>query len=391
MDNNLRVIFYIESNVLGGCERAALERAIGVEELGVKTGVVCSEYLDLGLYKERICKLTLGCQKLPLKSHREYIIKAFFPSLDFKQIRLVKDALLKNKPDVLIVVQSGPDGCHTAIHAATSLKIPIIADLALISDPVIMPYKGSIFRYWWFKIHYRLCKAIITNCRKNEEILRRLGCVSNVPLKVIHYGIKYREYPSCPNLQERIAARKDMDATDNSWVLGAVGRLTIEKGHSWLIKAFGELLQVMPDAKLVIIGDGELYPKLKTMSSVFGDSVKFMGWREDVFRLYWGMDVFVLPSKVETNALVVLQAFAAGIPVIATNVHGMSEKVHDKENALLVDYEDTKGFISAMLEIRKNDALVAKMKDNAFKLVSEELEFGNQIIEYKNFIIEMLR
>ncbi len=141
--NKLKVLFYTESSLLGGCELAAISRAIGIEKLGILTGIICSDRLDLGAYKDEVQKLTLGCIRLPLKNCREYALKAFLPSLDFRQKKIIQEALVRIRPDVFIVAQSGPDTCHTAMLAATSLRIPLIADVAFLLDPKVTPYKGG--------------------------------------------------------------------------------------------------------------------------------------------------------------------------------------------------------------------------------------------------------
>ena len=386
--NKPKLIFYIESNELGGCEKTTLSRVIGIERLGIPTGIICSKRLELGAYQDAVSKLTLGCIKLPLKCRSEYPLSVFLPSLDFRQKNMVQEVLAQIRPDLFIVAQSGPETCHSAMLAAASLGIPIVAYVALLVDQKTYPYKGRFLRYLWIKKHYRLCKRIITNCRKNVEILR--GLVSEkTPVDLVYNGIKSAEFPPCPSLGERQAARREMGILGDDWLIGIVGRLTVEKGHEWLISAFKELLNIMPDAKLVIIGDGELYSKLKSKALILKDHVKFMGWREDVSQLYWGFDVLVQPSLMESNPSTVLQAFSSRIPVIATNVHGIPDIIRDNENGLLIEPFNIRSFNKAMCDIRNDERKRGEIINSAFKYVTKEADFNKQLNKFLECILQL--
>ncbi len=370
-------------------ERSMLIRAVGVNDHGIETGVICSDRLDLGPLREAVEGLPLGVMRLPLRSRREYRLRAFRPTLDFAQRRRIRGALESIGPDVLVLGQPGPDDCHTALLAAGDMGIPVIADVALVLDPAWMPYRGGALRHWWIRRYYRLCRAIVTNCRRNAELLEWLGCGPVDSFPVIPTGIDPDKFPACPGDYERNSARKALGVSDGAWVVGTVGRMSIEKGYDWLIDAFGELRKSIPEAELVIIGGGELEPELKRRAASVG-GVHFPGWRDDVPQLMWGMDAFVLSSRIEAFPRVVMQSFCAKVPTVATAVHGVPDMVTDGETGWLVSPDDTDALVAALRQTHDSPKEAIRRADAAHEHVCKELHQATQQSRFAALIREVL-
>jgi len=132
-----------------------------------------------------------------------------------------------------------------------------------------------------------------------------------------------------------------------------VGRLTEQKGHTYLLDAFAQVMRVLPAARLLVIGDGELRPTLERRATRLGlhGSVIFTGRREDVPRLMMALDVLALPSLWEGFGLVLLEAMAAGKPIVASRVSAIPEIVADGETGLLVPPRDVKALAQALLAL----------------------------------------
>jgi glycosyltransferase involved in cell wall biosynthesis len=120
--------------------------------------------------------------------------------------------------------------------------------------------------------------------------------------------------------------------------VGAVGRLSPEKGFDLLIEAVDRLLNKGLDLELVIIGDGEEQPRLQEMieQRARGDRIRLLGYRADLRELYEAMDVFALSSLREGLPNVLLEAMALEVPVVATRIAGVPRLVADGVNGLLV-------------------------------------------------------
>lgn len=153
---------------------------------------------------------------------------------------------------------------------------------------------------------------------------------------VIHNGIDPDRFMS-----ERRCAVIEGDRGDRSVVLGTVARLAPQKGLATLLRAFALLEEQLAgafDLRLVLVGDGPLLSELKTLARQLGIDrrVIFTGMRRDIPELLHSFDIFVLPSLTEGLPLTVLEAMAAGLPVVASRVGGIPEAVLDGQTGFLV-------------------------------------------------------
>jgi len=117
-------------------------------------------------------------------------------------------------------------------------------------------------------------------------------------------------------------------------VVGAVGRLSPEKGIDVLLRA----MALVPDARLVVVGEGPQRPELEALARRLGIAgrVTFAGWADPPWAATWSFDVLAVPSFTEGFGLVVVEAMLAGIPVVATAVGAIPEVVHDQVTGMLV-------------------------------------------------------
>jgi glycosyltransferase involved in cell wall biosynthesis len=128
-------------------------------------------------------------------------------------------------------------------------------------------------------------------------------------------------------------------------VVGNVARLAPQKGQRFLLEAIPAVVARHPDARFVIVGDGGLRSELERRAEELGvaDRVLFTGARDDVPDLLASFEVFAFPSLYEGLCLAVIEAQAAGVPVVATPVGGIRESVVDGETGFLVPVEDAAG------------------------------------------------
>jgi glycosyltransferase involved in cell wall biosynthesis len=139
----------------------------------------------------------------------------------------------------------------------------------------------------------------------------------------------------------RLALRGELLQSRRGPLLVAVGRLTPQKGYPDLLTAFKDVLQQWPEARLVIVGDGELHADLEDQCRQLGlnGSVELAGLRSDVPRVLAAADVFVSASHWEGMPVALLEAMAAGLPVVVTAV-GDVPNVVDEETGVLVPAQD---------------------------------------------------
>ncbi len=149
-----------------------------------------------------------------------------------------------------------------------------------------------------------------------------------------HIRVAHNRINTChvfAKLLPRVTARAGLHIPDGTFVFATVARLHRKKNHELLIRAFARMQSDAPRAVLLLIGDGDLRDSLQTLADQLGvgGRVVFAGFVRDVDQYYNAFDVFILPSKVETFGMVLLEAFAAGLPVIASSVGGIPEIVGD--------------------------------------------------------------
>lgn len=142
----------------------------------------------------------------------------------------------------------------------------------------------------------------------------------------------------------------------------SVGRLREEKGHAELLRAFA-LVRTNIEADLVLVGDGPQFSTLRALARDIGveGSVRFTGELPDVWPQLAKADVFALPSHHEALGIAVLEAMAAGLPVVASNVGGVPELVRDGKSGYLVPPKDAEALAAKLYELLSNPSLARSM------------------------------
>lgn len=172
--------------------------------------------------------------------------------------------------------------------------------------------------------HPKLNKLLVPVMKKTADYY--LGC-SDAAGKWLYGNEKYIVLNNAVNLQNfrfdkkiRIECRAELKLGDE-YVVGHVGHFTEQKNHSFLIDIFAYFHQAVPNSKLLLVSDGPLLEKVKNKVENLGLSrdVIFLGRRSDVWKLYQAMDLFLLPSLWEGLPVVMIEAQAAGLPVLASD------------------------------------------------------------------------
>ncbi len=191
-------------------------------------------------------------------------------------------------------------------------------------------------------------------------------------VSVIPQGI---ELPPAPLAQARRHARQQFGLGEGDLAVVTAGRLEQQKGIGHLIEAWPAVIAAVPQARLVILGDGPLYPSLRAAADRLGVSqtVNFMGWRTDVDALMPGADLFCLPSLWESFGYVLLEAMAARVPIVASAVEGIPEVVSD-QCGLFTPPGRPQALAHRLVELLRNSDQRAAMGQAARKRV--ESEFG---------------
>jgi glycosyltransferase involved in cell wall biosynthesis len=175
---------------------------------------------------------------------------------------------------------------------------------------------------------------------------------------VIYNGLNTHGFSAFPpGAHEQV--RGELGIPLDAFAVGSVGRLHPQKGYDLLLQAVGFLHTRIPTLRVLIVGEGEARPALEQQRRELGleEVVIFAGERRDIPAMLSALDGFVSASRWEGLSNAVLEAAAAGLPVIATRVGGTPEIVLDGETGLLVEPEDAQGLATAILQLYENPEL----------------------------------
>ena len=181
---------------------------------------------------------------------------------------------------------------------------------------------------------------------------RRLGVIPNA----VDPGV-------CPDAGARRAARAMLEISDSSFVVGTVARFDPVKDLGTLIDAFAQIVGGLPDAALVLIGDGPERPTLEALAEARALTrlVRFPGMRSDARALMPALDVYVNCSVSEGTSLTIMEAMAAGLPVVATRVGGNPEVVADGITGVLVPPRSSSSLARAVQLLAADRALARRL------------------------------
>jgi len=205
--------------------------------------------------------------------------------------------------------------------------------------------------------------AVAAVCQAAARRLVADGIVPTDIVRVVPNGIRIGEFGNV----DRRDARRRLDLPEDALVVGTVGRLNWAKDHVALLQAFQVLTRSQPKSILVVIGEGEQRQALEGLTAELAlqGRVRLVGDRPDIPLLLPGLDVFALSSRTEGYSVALLEACAAGLPVVATNVGGNGEIIEDGVTGLLVEQGNLTSFSGALERLSASGALRARLGSRA--------------------------
>ncbi len=231
--------------------------------------------------------------------------------------------------------------------------------------------------------HMNDCEICVSESIKKD--LADMG-LSKKKLRVIPNGIAFDKFDRDV---DRRAKRNELGIKGTDFVITTVGRLSWEKGQELLLKAAPGIIKKVPNAKFLIVGDGPLRKFLENLAEKegLGDRVLFMGVREDIPEILKTSDCYVLPSKYESFGLTILEAMAAGIPVVATDVGGVSEIVKHGETGLLISVRDSREVAEAVIRSAADISFSRSMAERAREMVRNRYRIEDMVKSHEDLYL----
>lgn len=216
--------------------------------------------------------------------------------------------------------------------------------------------------------------AIIAVSRAAAENLAQSGVVPH-KITVIENGVIIPATKPLPTgLSETSGATEGTN--EPAPVVGTVGRLSPEKGHSVFIRAAALVHHQFPACRFLIVGDGPLRSQLQSLAEDLGlkDQIEFVGYQPDVRTYLGSMDVFALPSYTEAMPLSLLEAMAMGLPVVASKVGGVPEIVQDGVTGFLTAPGDEKDLADKTIKLLRSSGLRKAMGESGRETVKSKFD-----------------
>jgi glycosyltransferase involved in cell wall biosynthesis len=369
MAASLKVVHVVLSLDCGGLERIVLDLVREGRNFGQRVAVVCLERPGtLAPHVE-----AAGAQVFCV--HKQ-------PGIRMKVIGQLKSVLSELRPDIVHTHQIPV--LFYAGRAARRVGVPVVVHTQHGKLPSLRLRTRLMSR-----LAARYCARFFCVSKEIAGQVTAAHLVSSGKLLVLPNGIEAQRFrqPGDSHL-----LRQALGIAGGAPVLGTVGRLTEVKHQDLLIRAFGRVREELPDAHLLLVGDGPLMDELRALATSLGLSkhTHFVGYQAQPERYLQLMDVFVLSSRFEGMPLAVLEAWAAGVPVVASHVGGLPELIDDGQNGLLFPPGDEGALKESICKILVDLNFARQLREAGSQHVTSEFSLSRMARNYHGHYLEVL-
>ena len=349
MKEQVKVLFIIWSLEKGGAERFLTTLLKNIDKTRIAPVVCCLNWK--GVWAREV--EDAGVEVIELNKRGKFDLIAFL-----KLIKIIKNG----KFDIVNTHLWAADviGRMAAMFVGTKVIVSTAQNV-------------DIWKKSWHKnvdklLSYRTNQVIAVSGAVKEYYHNQVG----IPLKKISYIPNAIETERFEDAKSGEYIYKVSGFSANDFILACVGRLTEQKGQKYLLVSLSLLKPRYPNIKILFVGYGEDEKKLKELANKLGvqDSVRFMGYRNDIPQILSISSGLVLPSLYEGLPLCVLEAMAAGKPVIATDAGGTKEVIVNDKTGFLVPYENSEKLSAAIEKLFNLPDQGKKMGEKAREVVN---------------------
>ena len=356
----IRIAHVVEA-VEGGCKKHVLDLAAGLDSARFEQTVIHSSRRDSG-FPEAVAEATGGAVRtIPWN-----VLRRFCPILDVRGYFYLRRLFRENAFDII--------HCHSAkaglLGRMAARRLPV----ARVYTPHCFPFRmedDPLATVLYFRLE-RMAGAwtdrLVAVAPSEAELARAMGVVPSDRVRLIENGIDPAAFEVSV---DRTAKRAELGLTAGDAVLLSVGALRPQKGHRYLIEALPDVLVRHPQVRVLIAGaegEGSGLAELAGRLRV-EHRVHLLGTRTDVPALLKSADCFVLPSLWEGGPYALLEAMAAGTPVVASRILGVADWVREGQTGRLAEPGVPRSLARAIDRALSETALSRQMADAARQMV----------------------
>ena len=325
-----RITHIIKATGIAGAERHLITM---LPELDSQSFDIC--VIVLTEPKKPVDQLFITLQQAGVKTERMIINRHADPYLVIRLARRLRDL--------------APSVVHThLLHA--DLYGTVAARIAGVPAIISSRHNDDPFRARWplsflLRIINRYTNRFIAISERVRAFTIKTEKVPPSVVDTVYYGLPVDEHN-----RQVIDARDEFGLPKGPLVVCAA-RLTEQKGHKWLLRAFRSVVDQLPETSLLLLGDGPMRAYLEdTVDNLdLAQNVRFAGWRTDVMDILPSTDLFVIASEWEGFGLSLLEAMSFSLPIVATDVGGIPEVVLDGQTGWLVKSRDSDALADSIL------------------------------------------
>jgi glycosyltransferase involved in cell wall biosynthesis len=348
------VIYYLDSSLnFGGQETKTLAEAAALTARGHSVTIVGRAASKI-VRHAREMKLTCRSLEMP---------NSLSPAAIWTLWRWIKEDQVG-----ILHSHSAKDSWISGLAARLSGNRPTIFRTRHITNPI----KHRI-AYSWLPDYL----VVISSAMREGFISKHR--VDPRKILLIKPSVDFRRFDSLPS---RSVIRRELGFSQEDYLIGMIAEFRGEKDHPTLIRAFRRVLDQVAQAKLLLAGEeGKKGARIRDLVDQLGlqNRVEFLGFRKDVPQIMRALDVSVLSSTREPFGQVLLEAMAAGTPVVGSSVEGPLEIIRHGQTGLLFEAGSDEALSKALLELHRNKQQAIVLAHNALIQVRREYDFQTSI------------
>lgn len=351
----IRVLYLIDAMRMGGAERITVALLRHLDRSRI-TPIICT----LNKKDESPLVEQLGVKRYDLEAKR---------LLDPNAFRRLIEIIRQERIDVIHAQLQ--DATIFAAAAKRFTRVPVVVTRHLIDDDRKNWRRRMRNRLEQFTIHQSVEKMITVSDAAKYNYLEK----TNLPhhrIETIYNGIHLDNFKPADN---KNTVRQSLHLPHDKPIVTMVGVMRPGKGHAVCIEAAHRV----PEARFLLVGDGELRPELEQQAQGLEDRIHFLGQRMDIPDILSASDIFVLPSDMEALPTVLIEAGASGLPSIASHVGGIPEIIQDGETGVIIPPRDPDALASAIKDLIHNPEKANRMGQQAYRHVHERFDLFQQV------------
>lgn len=324
----------------------------------------------------------------------EELVRTPSLSSDRKAYKRLKEIIREFQPDIVHTHASKAGALGR--KAAAACKVPVI----------VHTFHGHIFHSYFGKAKTRLFKEIERNLAKKSTAIIAISDKQKHELCSVHKICPAKKTYVVPlgfdlepfhqkRLELRASKREELGLKPDEVAVAIVGRFAPIKNHEMFFKAIAKVLDnTTKNVRVFVVGDGMERPNIEKwaeeINAKHNNSIELTSWITDIAAFNAGMDIICLTSNNEGTPVSLIEAQAACIPVVSTDVGGVSDIMNDGDTGFIVPVNDHEIFAEKVLDLVENEKKREKMSQNGWTFVKEKFHYNTLVSNVDRLYRELL-